>query len=547
MRIIIIGGVAAGTSVAAKARRNSEDAEICIYERGNFISYSTCGMPYLIGRDDISAGDLVPRDPEWFRERFRIDIRTGCEVTGIDPERKEIRIREISSGRGFSDSYDQLVLATGSRASVPPVRGAELPHVFTLKTMEDSLGLDSFIDRTGAKTAVVAGSGFIGLEICENLIKRGLEVRLIEAKASILPILDRDMGMWIEEYMMSLKIPFHTAEPVSEITASAVRTSSGLEIPADLVVIAAGVRPDTALAESCGVELDELGAIRVDSKMRTSVPGIFAAGDCAGMRSAVTGEPVYRPMGSTANKTGRIAGDSLTGGSLEFRGVLGTGILKFFDLQIGLSGLTRDEALKKGIDAVTVHCIKENQSKYLPESRELVIKALAGRADGRLLGVQIIGEKGVDKRLDVFAAAMSFGATAADLFHLDLAYAPPFSTTKDPVMYTGMILDNAVNRGRPLLLPEELSGCEEDYQIVDVRSEEDYLKAHIEGAVSIPLAELRERIGELDKKRPVVTHCNKGVTGNAAQNLLLNSGFPEVYNLSGGFKNYRIYKEYIEA
>ena len=392
------------------------------------------------------------------------------------------------------------------------------------------------------KTAAVIGSGFIGLEIFENLYRRGIEPVLVEARDSILPALDRDMSFWIQSYMDRRNLRYRIGERVVSIDGGGLVTASGERISADLVVVAAGVRPESRLAEACGAELDEFGAIAVGSGQQTSLPDIYAAGDCASMSCG--GRTLYRPLGSTANKTGRIAGDVVSGGSLEFRGVLGTGILNFFDLQIGMSGLSGEEAERQGLDCEVVHCIKENQSKYLAESREMVIKAAASRADGRLLGVQIVGEAGVDKRLDVFAAAMSFGAAASDLTHLDLAYAPPFSTTKDPVHYTGMIIENALYRGRPLILPADLLGREGDFSIIDVRSRSDYEKGHIEGAVNIPLAMLRERLSEIDRTAPVIVHCNKGVTGNAAQNLLLNKGFEDVRNISGGYKNYSTYKKY---
>ncbi len=544
MKTIIIGGVAAGTSAAAKLRRNDEEREILIFEKGSYISYSTCGMPYFIGREDISAEDLTPRDPKWFAKRFNIDIRTGHEVLKILAETKTLEVKDLETGRIINETYDQLVLATGSRAVIPPIEGATSDHVFTLKTMEDTLSLEYYLTHHQVKNALVIGAGFIGLEILENLLERGIQTRILEARNSLMPVLDDDMSFWIEDDFSRRGLEYSLGELADKIEDHCVHTRSGKRYEADLVILSAGVKPETSLAEEAGLELGSTGAIKVNEEMTTSRPEIKAVGDCAEVWSAATGAPLYRPMGSTANKTGRIAGESLSGGNLKFRGVLGTGIVKFFDLHIGFTGMTGREAEAAGYSVEVIHNIKENQSRYLPESREMVIKAVADRKTGKLLGVQIIGERGVDKRLDVFATAITFGASVEDLFHLDLAYAPPFSTTKDPVMYTGMILSNAIYHGRKIMTPGELLGRESEYQIIDVRSSGDYQKGHITGAESIPLSELRERSVSLDKSRPTITHCNKGVTGNAAQNLLINQGFTCVYNLSGGFKNYRLYKKY---
>ncbi len=544
MKTIIIGGVAAGTSVAAKLRRDDEISEIIIYEKSNFISYSTCGMPYFIGREDISEKDLTPRDPSWFAKRFQIDIKIRHEVLNISPQSKTVEVKNLATGEIFSDRYDELVFATGSSAVIPPIAGVESKHVFTMKTMEDTLAINKYLTENKVSGAMVIGAGFIGLEIFENLKERGLPVQLIEAKDSLLPIIDDDMSLWIEDYFQSKGLKYSLNELADRIESDKVITKWGNSYPADIVIVAAGVKPEISLVANAGIKIGKTGAIRVDEFMNTSMPHIKAVGDCAQTWSVSSGDPIYRPMGSTANKMGRIAGNQLSGGDLKFRGVLGTGIVQFFDLQIGFTGMTQRDAEARGYDVEIIHNIKENQSKYLPESREMIIKAIADRKSTRLLGVQILGEKGVDKRLDVFVTAITFGATVDDLFHLDLSYAPPFSTTKDPVMYTGMILSNAIHKNRRIITPGQLLGREKEYQIIDVRSPEDYKKHHINSAVNIPLAQLRDRIEELDNTKPTITHCNKGVTGNAAQNLLINNGFGEVYNISGGFKNYKMYKRY---
>jgi len=324
-----------------------------------------------------------------------------------------------------------------------------------------------------------------------------------------------------------------------------VLLSSGKELIADMVLLSTGVRPNTELAKAAGIELGITGAIKVDEKMKTSRDDIYACGDCIEQIHLVTGKPVYRPLGSTANKTGRIAGDSLTGGDLAFRGILGTGIFKIFDLVVGQTGLSEREALELGFEVQVCHNIKPNKPEYMG-GKEMVIKGIADKKDGRLLGVQIVGYEGVDKRLDVFVTAITFRAKVEDLFHLDLAYAPPFSTTKDPVMYTGMILDNAIRKGRPLMTQQELASLlqsDEKYMLIDAREVEQYKTSHINTAENLPQANLRGAIKQMDKDIIAVTYCNKGVTGNAAQNILINNGFKKVYNLSGGFKQFSITRE----
>ncbi|HEY9059269.1 MAG TPA: FAD-dependent oxidoreductase [Pseudobacteroides sp.] len=540
MRILIIGAVAAGTSAAAKARRNSEDAEIIIYEKDSFISYSGCGMPYYLGKHIEKAEELTPRDPEFFRSKYNVDIRTRHEVLSIEPSKKELKVRNLETNEVFSDNYDKLVLATGAKSVIPPIPGVEKSNVFTLRNIIDMNKIATYIAENIPQKAVIVGTGFIGLEVCENLSDIGLEVTLVEKLPQVTPGLDSDMAVYVEAHLKSKGVKVLTNSGVIEISDNEVFLSNGEKIPADIIIIATGVRPNVELAKSANLELGHTGAIKVNKMMQTSDSDIYACGDCIEQYQLVTGKPVYRPLGSTANKTGRIAGDCVTGGSLEFRGVLGTGIFKMFDLAVAQTGLSEREAIELGLDVQVCHNIKPNKPEYMG-GKEIVIKAVADRNTGRLLGVQIIGEDGVDKRIDVFVTAITFGAKAEDLFHLDLAYAPPFSTTKDPVMYTGMILDNAINKGRPLITAKELdtlitSG--EKYNLVDARVSKQYDKDHVDTAVNIPHEKLRNRVEEMDKDLITITYCNKGVTGNAAQNILINKGFNRVYNISGGHKTF---------
>ena len=540
MRIIIIGAVAAGTSAAAKARRNSEEAEITIYEKDCFISYSGCGMPYYIGGAIESADELTPRDPAFFKSKYNVDIFNLHEVIAIAPVTKTITVRNLTTGEVFTDNYDKLVLATGARATLSPIKGADGTHVFTLRNINDMNRMKTFIDTTRPRSAAIIGTGFIGLELCENLKGLGIEVTLFEKLPQVTPGLDSDMAGYVQDHIEKNGVAVLTDVSVTEITGNSVVLSDGREIKADMVILSTGVRPNTELAAAAGIELGGTGAIRVNKKMQTSLPHIYACGDCTEQFHVVTGKPVYRPLGSTANKTGRIAGDSITGGDLEFRGILGTGIFRIFDLTVAQTGLSEREALEQGYEVAVCHNIKPDRPEYM-HGREMLIKGIADKVTGRLLGVQIVGHDGVDKRIDVFITAITFQANVEDLFHLDLAYAPPFSTAKDPVMYTGMILDNAIHRGRPLMTAHELdtlmqSG--EKYSLIDARADAQFEKDHIETAESIPHAQLRTAAESLDKDAVAITYCNKGTTGNAAQNILINQGFKQVFNLSGGHKQY---------
>ena len=540
MRLLIIGAVAAGTSAAAKARRNSEQAEIVIYEKDSFISYSGCGMPYYLGGEVKSAEELTPRDPAFFKSKYNVDIYTQHEVLAVSPQAKSLTVKNLTTGDVFTDRYDKLVIATGAKATMPPIKGADSEHVCSLRNINDMNRIKAYIDAKKPHSAAIIGTGFIGLEMCENLNGLGMDVTLLEKLPQVTPGLDNDMAVYVEAHIRQNGVAVLTGVTIDQITENSVVLSDGQEVRADMVLVSTGVRPNTELAAQAGIELGVAGAICVNTRMETNLPCIYACGDCIEQFHVVTGKPVYRPLGSTANKTGRIAGDRATGGDLEFRGILGTGIFKIFDITVAQTGLSEREAMELGYDTAVCHNIKPNKPEYMG-GKEMVIKGIADKNTDRLIGVQIVGLEGVDKRIDVFVTAITYKAKVEDLFHLDLAYAPPFSTTKDPVMYTGMILDNAIHRGRPLMTAHELDSLirsGEKYNLIDARAVAQYEKNHIETAKSIPHAKLRAAAESLDKDTVVITYCNKGTTGNAAQNILLNKGFKQVYNLSGGQKHF---------
>ena len=549
MKIIIIGSVAAGTSVAAKARRNNEDVEIMVFDQDKDISYSICGIPYYIGREVENVEKLTPRNAEWFKKRYNVDIFTEHKVVKIDHENKQVHATNLQTEETRIESYDALVLATGAAPTTPDVFRdlGQVDNLFQVRNIQNAKNIHNYIEGNVPKTATIIGGGFIGLEMAEQLTRRGIEVTLLQRSLQVMKHMDQDMAFRIQKELETNHVDVHLNTVVTNVRTSdgaivSLETTGGGNIVTDMVILATGVVPNTGLVDNLPIQVGESGAISVNKKLQTSIPDIYAVGDVAESYSLITGKPIYRPLGSTANKMGRTVGDILTGGTLEHRGILGTGIVRVFDLDIAYTGLTETEALAEGYEIDTLYSIKPNNADYLG-GKELTIKAIADKQTSKILGAQIIGPQGADKRIDVIATAISFGAVAEDLFHLDLAYAPPFATTKDPVIYTGMALDNAINKNRPLMTPHELITLQAkgvQLQIIDTRSPKQFNISNIRGAINIPLADLREQLKTLNKSLPTVTYCNKGVTGNAAQNILINAGFEKVYNLSGGNKNYQI-------
>jgi len=543
MRIIVIGAVAAGTSAAAKARRNDDMAEIVIYERDQDISYSGCGLPYYIGNNIEDISELTPRDPAFFKKKYNIDVKIKHEVLSIDKDRQIIKVVNLETDEVFEDHYDKLVIATGAKAFVPSIAGINHRHVFTLRNVQDAIKIKTFIKMQNPKKAIIAGTGFIGFEVLENLMDWKLDVTVVEIADKITPNLDKDMAKYLEIQLVKKGIRILKSKGIKSISEQDVELTDGSNEKADLVILATGVRPNVELAKSIGLDIGVTGAIKVNTSLQTSDTNIYACGDCIETYSTITGKPVYRPLGSTANKTGRIAGDTMTGGTMSYQGNLSTSIFKLFDYTIGSTGLSEKDTLEEGYDIEIVHNIKPDKPIYF-HGENMVIKAIADRESKRILGVQIVGGQGVDKRIDVFATLITYKATVDELFHLDLAYAPPFSTTKDPVHYTGMILDNAINKNRKIMTAEALNQSDEDIQIVDARTINDYeKKGCVAGAVNMPHASLREEMNNLDPNKKTVTYCNKGVTGNAAQNILINHGFKDVSNLSGGHTFYKTTKQ----
>ena len=436
MRIVIIGAVAAGTSAATEIRRNNKEAEIIIYEKDRYISYAGCGIPFYISNEVNDFSSVVPRDAKFFKEKHNIDINIEHEVLSVDPENKTLKVKNLLTGNIFEDCYDKLVISTGAFSVMPPdLKGSDRGNVFLLRNIHHMNEIKNFIETERPKSAVIIGSGFIGLEMCESFKHLGMDVSII-ARSKIAKGIDQDMSVFIEEYLREKGVNVYSNTKTLEINNQGVVISGGTIIKADMVLLATGIKPNTALAKSMGVELGVTGAIKVDKHMRTNIEDVYSCGDCIEVYNAVDNKPVYRPLGSTANKTGTIAGSNISGINEEFKGILGTGVFRVFDITVGMTGLSEEEAVKSGYNVVSSIDKRPNKPEYMG-GKPIIIKAVAEKESGRLLGAQLIGYEGTDRRLDVMVAAITLKAKAEDLMHLDLSYSPPYSTPRDPLYYTG--------------------------------------------------------------------------------------------------------------
>ena len=433
MRVVIIGAVAAGTSAATEIRRNDKEAEIIIYEKDKYISYAGCGMPYYISNEAEGFSSVVPRDKDFFKEKHNIDIYTEHEVVSVNPNNKTLRVKNKSGE--IMDRYDKLIIATGAMSVKPDLKGSDRDNVFLLRNINDMIDIKNFIDENKPKSAVIIGSGFVGLEMCESFKLLGLDVTII-ARSKISKGIDNDLSLYIEEHLKEKGVNVYTNTKTVEINDSGVVLGDGSIVKADMVLLATGAKPNVTLAKEMGVELGATGAIKVDKYMKTNIEDVYSCGDCIEMYYSFNGNPVYRPLGSTANKTGTIAGSNITGIEQEFKGILGTAIYRVFELTVGMTGLSEEEAVKSGYNVVITIDKRPNKPEYMG-GRQIIIKTVAEKGTRRLLGAQLIGYEGVDRRLDVLVTAITFNAKAEDLMHLDLAYAPPYSTPRDNLYYTG--------------------------------------------------------------------------------------------------------------
>jgi NADPH-dependent 2,4-dienoyl-CoA reductase/sulfur reductase-like enzyme/rhodanese-related sulfurtransferase len=545
MKILIVGGVAGGASAAARARRLSETATIIMFERGEHISFANCGLPYHIGKVIEDRNSLLLMTPEKFRARTNIDVRTLQEVTAIDRDRKVVTVHNLNSGETYEESYDTLILSTGSSPIRPTIPGADDPDVFPLWTIPD---MDRIISRVqdGARRAVVVGAGFIGLEVAENLRERGLEVQVVELMPQVLPTLDKEMAQPLAAELTRHGIGLHLGRRVVELQrptaeevngkAIHVKLDNGDELQADFVVLSIGVRPNSELAAAADLELAPRKGILVNAKMQTSDPSIYAVGDVVASRDLVYGDVAQIPLAGPANRQGRIAAETLFGRKTSYRGTLGTAVVKVFNQTAASSGWTerRLKEVAKAYHKIYLH--PASNATYYPGAEMFTLKLLFD-AEGRILGVQAVGGKGVDKRVDVIATAMRGGMTVYDLEELELAYAPPFGSAKDPVNFAGMVAANVLHGDTAVV---HCDAIPKDAVLLDVREPAEIEAGALPGAVKIPLGKLRERLGELPTDRLIVSYCRVGLRGYLAERILKENGI-KAANLSGGWLTWKLF------
>lgn len=552
MKVIIVGGVAGGASCAARLRRLDEKAEILMVERGPYVSYANCGLPYHVGGVIEEESSLLVATEQMFRGMFAIDVRTNCEVVGISPKEKTVELKYHTTGQVATETYDKLVLSPGAAPIRPPLPGIDLPGIFSVRTVPDARAMRQWLDRdkadcsginnytgfqvvTKPKRAVVVGGGFIGLEMVENLIHRGLEVTLIEKLSQVMPPLDPEMARLVERYMGKHGVKVVLGDGVAGFEKSSngsleVLTDSGKKHPADIVILAIGVRPETALAKMAGIEIGQRGGIRVDEQMRTSDPDIYAVGDAVEVKDFVTGQWTLIPLAGPANRQGRIAADVIAGHDSRYRGTQGTSICQIFEAAIAQTGASEKLLNQLGhTDFEKTYLYVNSHAGYYPGAKMLAIKVLFRKSDGRLLGAQVLGEDGVPKRIDSFAMAIQMGATIYDLEESELCYAPPYGSAKDPVNFAGMVAANILRGDMPVGHWNSMDNA----FLLDVRNPQELAVESVSGAVNIPLPQLRSRLAELPRDREICIICRSGGRAYFATRILLQNGF-KARNISGG-------------
>ncbi|OJW15856.1 MAG: CoA-disulfide reductase [Planctomycetales bacterium 71-10] len=544
MKLVIVGGVAGGASAAARARRLSGSAEIVMFERGPDVSFANCGLPYYIGNEIQERDKLLVTKPSLLRGRYRIDVRTRTEVVAVDRSAKVVTARDLRDGSETRESYDVLILAPGAAPWVPPIDGAGLPGVFTLRNLQDVDAIKAAVDG-GATRAAVVGAGFIGVELVENFLRRGLRTDVVELQDQIIPVVDREMATPLVEAMAARGATLHLRDSVESIRAIdgglALALKSGATLSADLIVLGVGVRPENRLAADAGLEIGPRGGIRVDATMCTSDPSIYAVGDAVETREFPSGRPTQVPLAGPANRQGRIAADAIFGREASFRGVQATAIVGFFEHTLATTGKTEKALRGEGVDHAKVYIHANHHAGYYPGAKPMSIKVLFEPGSGRLLGAQVAGSEGVANRINVLATALQAGMTVRDLTQLELAYAPQFGSAKDPVNMAGFVASNVLDgQDRQVHVEDLESGRLRDALLIDVRTPSEFAGGSIPGAVNVPIDELRERLDEVPRGRLVVVHCQVGMRGYMA-GLILREAGREAYNLGGGYKTYRLH------
>ena len=544
MKVVIVGGVAGGATAAARIRRLDEQAEIVVFERTGYISYANCGLPYYIGGVIADPEALTLQTPESFYTRFRVRMKVRHEVTALHPERKTVTVKNLETGEEFEESYDKLLLSPGARPAQPRLPGMGISRLFTLRTVEDTFRIKSYIDQAHPKSAVLAGGGFISLELAENLRELGMEVTIVQQVGQLMEPFDPDMAAFLQSEMRRHGVKLALGRTVDgfEETDGGVKVllkEEASPLCADMVVLAIGVTPDTRLAGAAGLELGVKGSIVVNDRMETSAPDIYAVGDAVQVRNFVTGQDTVVALAGPANKQGRIAADNICGGDSRYTGAQGSSILKVFGMTAALTGLNETQARAAGLDADAVILSPMSHAGYYPGGKVMTMKVVFETGTCRLLGAQIVGYEGVDKRIDVLAAALRAGMKATELKELELAYAPPYSSAKDPVNMAGFLIDNLARGLLKQWRLEEAASLPQDGSVtlLDTRTAEEYAQGHIDGFFNLPVDELREHLDELDPGKPVYVICQSGLRSYIACRILSGHGFT-CYNFSGGFRFY---------
>ncbi|WP_300698958.1 FAD-dependent oxidoreductase [uncultured Bacteroides sp.] len=545
MNYLIIGGVAGGATVAARLRRMDEKARIILFERGKYVSYANCGLPYYIGGTIGEREKLFVQTVKGFTDRFRIDIRTEQEVTVIRPDKKEVEVKNLSTGETYTEAYDKLVLSPGAEPLRPSIEGIGSKKIFTLRNVPDTDAIKNYVNAENPKRAIVVGGGFIGLEMAENLHDLGIQVDVVEMANQVMAPLDFSMAAIVHQQLTDKGVGLYLEDGVSRFEekedAVIVHLRSGKQLVTDLVLLSIGVRPETKLAKEAGLAIGERGGIAVNDYLQTSNPDIYALGDATEIKHLVTGQPALIPLAGPANKQGRIVADNIVFGNKEvYRGSIGTSIAKVFDLTVATTGANAKLLKLNHIDYISSYTHGASHAGYYPESVPLSIKILFAPESGRLLGAQVVGFNGVDKRIEMMEQVIRQGGTIRDLMELEHAYAPPYSSAKDPVNMAGFVADNVLAGRVRLIQWREVAELSADTVRIDVRTPDEYRLGSIPGFINIPVDELREHLDELPKEKPIVVTCAVGLRGYLAYRILVQNGFTNVRNLSGGYKTWSV-------
>ncbi|MBT2689002.1 CoA-disulfide reductase [Bacillus sp. ISL-47] len=541
-KIIIVGGVAGGATTAAKMRRLDEEAEIIMFERGEFISFANCGLPYYIGEVINERSKLLVQTVEGMKQRYNMDIRNFTEVTSIDREQKKITAKNVQTGQEYSEAYDFLILSPGAKPIVPPIEGLKSSNVFTLRNIPDMDKIKGFVEGKSPRTAVVIGGGFIGLEMAENLKEAGLAVTIVEKSPQVMGPLDPEMAGIVQNHLVEKGINLVLNNGIEKVQQNGqqVVLESGDMLESDLIILAIGVSPENTLAKAADLELGDRGGIKVNEYLQTSDPSIYALGDAIEVKDYVNGTPTMIPLAWPANRQAHIVAHSINGKDIKYPGTMGTSIVKIFDLTAALTGNNEKALRRLGVKYEAVHIHPLSHAGYYPGASQISIKLLFDKETGKIFGAQAVGEDGVDKRIDVIATAIKGGLTVHDLQELELAYAPPFSSAKDPVNMAGYVASNIVDGMIETVQWDEIDDIiREGGYLLDVRTVKEFENGHIAGAVNIDLDQLRDRLAELPQDKTIHINCQVGLRGYLASRILKQNGF-RVKNLTGGYKTYAI-------